>query len=448
MFSYNLLPGRPSRLPTPILPASEKRRCLVHTALIALVFSIGTLPAEAANKKPSVKISKVGAVNEGSQVDLSATATDKDGQIANYLWQQTKGTPLVTLNNANTATARFTAPTITRTAKKTKARKLTFKFTATDDGNPAASASKSVIVKVKPVIKNPLANAGTDQSVKTNTLVTLDGSASHDNEDQGQIVKWAWKQILANGQGKAGKVNLNNAKQANPSFTSPATPQTLQFKLTITDNDGKTSTDNVSVNVSDTLPTPLSTTLEVSNATPNVSQPITATASASGGTAPYTVTFDWGDNTTPTTGSETTATHSYSTAGSYTLTTTVKDSANPQASQSKSTSITVKEVVQPISATLSLVASQVEFNNPIQAAITNISGGSKPYQITINWGDGKTSGPTTLSTSVNGLNDEHFYELVGSYTIKVTIVDANNQSQDFTTTATVTEVQAPLTDCN
>ena len=47
------------------------------------------------------------------------------------------------------------------------------------------------------------------------------------------------------------RVTLSGANTATPSFTAPTGPATLEFELTVTDNDGATDTDTVVVNVND-----------------------------------------------------------------------------------------------------------------------------------------------------------------------------------------------------
>ena len=62
-------------------------------------------------------------VKPGSNVTFAATATDPDGQPLRIVWKQLWGTP-VSLRNAGTATASFTAPTTTGTSR--------FRLTVTD----------------------------------------------------------------------------------------------------------------------------------------------------------------------------------------------------------------------------------------------------------------------------------------------------------------------------
>ncbi len=88
---------------------------------------------------------------------------------------------------------------------------------------------------------SPVANAGADQTVSENDAVSLNGSASSDSD--GNIVSYAWSQS------SGPTVTLSSASAVAPTFTAPAGPATLSFSLTVTDNDGATNSDSVSINV-------------------------------------------------------------------------------------------------------------------------------------------------------------------------------------------------------
>ena len=69
-----------------------------------------------------------------------------------------------------------------------------------------------------------------DQIVNESSLVTLDGSASHDPD--GDKLTYAWTQTGGN------PVVLNNANTAKVTFTAPsnlASDTVIFFKLTVTD---------------------------------------------------------------------------------------------------------------------------------------------------------------------------------------------------------------------
>ena len=99
----------------------------------------GTKPPPA-NVAPSANAGSDQTVDENAEVTLSGTGSDSDGSIASYTWIQTTGTS-VTLTNANSASATFTAPDIS--ADET----LLFELKVTDDEGLTGSDIKGIQVK-------------------------------------------------------------------------------------------------------------------------------------------------------------------------------------------------------------------------------------------------------------------------------------------------------------
>ena len=73
------------------------------------------------------------------------------------------------------------------------------------------------------------ADAGIEQFVNSNDLVTLDSTSSIPEKD-GEIVKYKWKQIKHKG---TPKIHLSNRKTATPTFIAPTVEETTElfFKL-------------------------------------------------------------------------------------------------------------------------------------------------------------------------------------------------------------------------
>ena len=120
---------------------------------------------------------------------------------------------------------------------------LTFSLTVTD--NEGATHSDSVSVTVNAVNASPTAAAGTDLAVDEQTSVALNGSGT---DADGDIASYAWTQTAGL------PATLTGADTATPGFTAPVVlvqngPQVLTFSLTVTDNEGATHSDSVSVTV-------------------------------------------------------------------------------------------------------------------------------------------------------------------------------------------------------
>jgi lysophospholipase L1-like esterase len=164
-------------------------------------------------------------VNTGAIVTLDGTgSTDPGGAVQSYQWQQTAGSPIVSLSGTNTAKATFTAP-----PAGTGGVDLTFKLTVTDNKGAQDEDTCNVHVNGPPV-----AAAGADQKVSAGASVILDGTKSTDAD--GFIVTYRWTQV---GGGPA--VTLIGANTSRASFTAPNVSNgfvQLTFQLIVTDNLG------------------------------------------------------------------------------------------------------------------------------------------------------------------------------------------------------------------
>ncbi|WP_202626694.1 glycosyl hydrolase family 18 protein [Steroidobacter agaridevorans] len=86
----------------------------------------------------------------------------------------------------------------------------------------------------------PTANAGADRNVTPGSATTLAGSGT---DVDGSIASYLWTQTAGPG------VTLNGASTATASFTAPSSNTTLTFRLRVTDNQGATATDDVTITV-------------------------------------------------------------------------------------------------------------------------------------------------------------------------------------------------------
>ena len=206
------------------------------------------------NEPPVADAGADGVADAGMTVILSGAATDPDGTIVSYRWEQTGGTT-VSLVGEDRATAVFTAPGVS--ADET----MTFRLTATDDDG--AQASDEVSVTVRPVNLPPVVSAEvmtvqqyTEAVANGDDLiflhVVLMGTAI---DLDGTIVEYLWEEI------DGPTVTLSGADTPMVSFTIRASLGTvvhgdavyvdeaynLTFRLTVTDDDGAQASDEVVV---------------------------------------------------------------------------------------------------------------------------------------------------------------------------------------------------------
>lgn len=119
----------------------------------------------------------------------------------------------------------------------------------------------------------PVAEAGENQTVNEGDSVTLNGSGSTDSD--GTIAGYLWEQT-------AGPTVSFTPDIAHPTFTAPDvdSTETLEFQLTVTDDDGATAMDTVTVTVTVMVIPPPAVTISSSVDTIFVGESATLTWSA------------------------------------------------------------------------------------------------------------------------------------------------------------------------
>lgn len=170
---------------------------------------------------------------------LSATAsTDADGKLVRYVWKQLSGPSTAIIVSSKQATTNVTGLTMAGT--------YLFQLTVVD--NRANWSRDTISIAVSNIIPNspPIADAGADISLSLPTsLTTLDGTASSDPD--GSIATSTWVQV-------SGPSAATIARPASlATEVSDLVEGTYQFRLTVTDNAGASSSSLVTVTV---LPIP------------------------------------------------------------------------------------------------------------------------------------------------------------------------------------------------
>ncbi len=201
-----------------------------------------------ANTAPISNAGPDQTVNEGAPVTLTGLASsDSDNDLPlTYSWSQI-GTPVVTLSSTTAAQPTFTAPTVTANTV------LSFSLVVTDSlglADPTPDTMTVTVNDVPPGNTPPISNAGADQTVNENVLVTLTGLGSTD--PGGSVASYAWSQT------GGPPVTLSSATASQPTFTAPSVSSAtvLTFSLVVTDNQGLAdpTPDTMTVTVNDVPP--------------------------------------------------------------------------------------------------------------------------------------------------------------------------------------------------
>lgn len=172
--------------------------------------------------------------------------------------------------------------------------------------------------------------------------------------------------------------------------------------------------------------TPLSASAKASPTTGNAPLAVNFTGSATGGTAPYSYSWNFGDGATSTAQNPS---HTYSAAGSFTATLTVTDASSPAKTATSQVAVTVSQVGNPLAASASGLPTSGQI--PLTVNFTGTAtGGTPAYHYSWNFGDGSATSTTQ--------NPSHTYSNVGTYTATLTVTDSASPTNTATSTVTVT----------
>src|SRR5881296_2580796 len=297
----------------------------------------------------------------------------------------------------------------------------TFGDSGTSSSNPAThtytnSGSFTVTVTATD------ANGGKETSSQTiNVAISLAVTFTHSPSSSIVNQPATFTATVSGGVGTA-KFSWNfgdgASSTADPTTHAYTTPGSFRVNVTATDSDGVGATSSQTI----TVIAPLSTSFSYSPPSPQLGQQVIFTASASGGSTPYSFNWSFGDGST---GVGSSVTHAYSSVGDFAAVLTVNDSGVPNQTASSQRTVTVSPV--QLAASFTYSPSLPQAGQQITFAALG-SGGTALYSFFWTFGD---------SSNATGSTAAHTYLSTGNFSVTLTIKDSGSPQQTATSSTAI-----------
>jgi ribosomal protein L14 len=379
----------------------------------------------AANQPPTANAgSDITITLPTNSVTLVGSGTDPDGTIATYAWTKVSGPNTPTMGSANAAST-----TVTGLIQGT----YVFMLTVTD--NNGATATDNVTVTVNAAANQPpTANAGNNITITLPTnSTTLSGSGA---DADGTITSYAWTKVsgpatFTIGTPNAATTTLTNLVQG-----------VYVFRLTVTDNNGATGTDDVTVTVN-----PAANQPPTANAGNNITITLptnSTTFNGSGNDPDGTITaYAWSWISGPATytlGTPNAATTTLINLvqGVYVFWLTVTD--NSGATATDDITVTVNASAPTNQPPVAIAGNNITLNLPTNSTTLDGTASFDPDGTIVSYAWSKVSGtggtigsPNSATTTLTNLQ-------AGTYVFQLTVTDNNGATDDDNVTIVVSAI--------
>lgn len=213
-----------------------------------------------ANQPPQIVMMTRKELFGGQSTSLYVAASDNDGDVLTYLWEQVDDTGLTVA--PVDATLSFTSVAVPALTKGSASKTLVYRVTVSD-GTDSVQGEVGITILAPPNTL-PTVDAGGDREVFAGSGVALQATG---NDGDGDTLSYRWRQT----DGTGVEVTLNHATSRNANFNAPVLarntpPKDLVFEVTADDGYGGVATDTVTI----TLISPVNTVpniVEVSSPT-------------------------------------------------------------------------------------------------------------------------------------------------------------------------------------
>lgn len=355
------------------------------------------------NQKPIVSVgSNQSLTLPTNSTTVSGSATDSDGTISSYLWTKQSG-PAATLTNQTTTTL---------TLSGLVAGVYIFRLTATDNGGETGFNEVTITVLDPAANQPPTASSGGNKSLTlpTNTVV-LSGSGT---DLDGTVTTYAWIKV------SGPSATLTNDNTAALTLTA-LVQGTYLFRLTVTDDDGDTDTDDATVIVNPAAANQLPTSnagIDRALVLPTNSVNLTGSGSdPDGSISTYAWTKQSGPAATLTNSNTSTLQLTGLVAGTYVFRLTVTDNSGATAFDEATVTVTAANQAPVANAGPDKSIQLPTTSTTLPGSGSDVDGSISSYL----WS--KVSGPsaTLTNTTTNTLSLSGLVQ--GSYVFRLTVTD-------------------------
>jgi PKD repeat protein len=332
--------------------------------------------------------------------------SSSEGQAVTFNGSVTGGTAPYTYSwvfgDGGTATGSLT-PTHTYVTDGTYTATLTV-----SDGQGRSSTSPTTVTVVD---TSPTANAGGPYSGTPGTTINFGGTAT--DPDPTDTLSYSW--------------NFGDGATASGQTASHSYAAAGTYTVTFTASDQEGASKSATATVTVTAPTVAPTANAGPSATTSEGQAVAFSGSVTGGAAPFTYQWTFGDGGTAS--GTLTPSHTYVTDGSYTATLTVTDGQGR--SSSSSTAVVVKDAPPVVN-----VGGPYSGTPSATVAFSGTATDPDPtdtLSYSWNFGDG---------TNATGKAASHSYSTGGIYGVTLTVTDQEGATTTAATTVTVSAASA------
>lgn len=210
--------------------SEENKSTLEHDSAgnITSVVAQGTL----VNATPAITVGTPHRVWENQNFQTTVIATDDDGTVFGYFWQQIDDNPLVPISNPYSRTLAFFSPSVEEDTE--------YQFSVLVADNLGAISTEVVTVVVQNVSQAPIIHCSYDNYANEGETVNLSCEVTDDND----ITSYVWSSDNS-------EVVFSDPSSPVTSFVAPDVSRdtVASFTLTATDSDNLTSEETFTITI-------------------------------------------------------------------------------------------------------------------------------------------------------------------------------------------------------